>query len=224
MRPAWRRAAALGTAIVVVAMGLTVLLARASLGIVPPLQQFTPTALVYAPVVFRDHDFPTATVTVTPTNTATPTSTPTPIPTHARFYLCCSNLSETCGCGAAEWTLGTGQSFPWESGGLPMDIAGTTYEFAIAASSVGSTVFEVELHLIQQAQDLLLASTSFTVASAQPARYVQGVQGIDPAVTIDQDRLQLIITNVSGARVTIYNGNPDTAEAGGSYVQFPRSP
>jgi len=103
-----------------------------------------------------------------------------------------------------------------------MDIAGTTYEFGIVVSSEGSTVFKVELFLIQD-PDLLLASTSFTADSSQAERYVQTVQGIDPEVTIGEDRLMMVVTNVSGAAGQIYFGEPGSAEAGGSYIEFPQS-
>jgi hypothetical protein len=52
---------------------------------------------------------------------------------------------------------------------------------------------------------------------------VRVVEGIDPAVTIDLDRLRVIITNTVGVRGQIYIGDPASAEAGGSYVEFPRS-
>ncbi len=222
MPPARRHIAALGTVIVLVVVSLTILLARASLGTVP-LLDFTPTAFVYAPAVFRDYAPSTPTPTITPTPTATPTSTPTPIPTHGRLYLCCTDvLGEACsGCWGV-YILGTGESFVWQSGGLPREITGTTYEFGIAASSEGSTAFEVELFLVQQDQDHLLASTSFTSDSPLADRYVRVVQGIDPAVTINEDRLKVRIS-ASGARGQIYIGDPNNAEAGGSYVEFPQS-
>jgi len=219
MSPARRRAAVVGTVIVVVVVSLTILLARASLGTAPPLD-FTPTAFVYAPVVFRDH------APSTPTPTATPTSTPTPIPTHARLHLCCfDHLREICleWCGGQVGYLGPGESFKWQqSSGLPRDIIGTTYEFGVAASSPGTTTFEVELFLIQQDQELLLASTRFTVESPLADRYVLVVEGIDPAVVVNEDRLKVSITNVSGTRAPIYSGDPDRAEAGGSYVEYPQ--
>lgn len=222
MPPARKRIAALGSAIVVV-VSLTVHLARVSLG-TTPLLQFTPTAFAYAPVVFHNYAPTPPTPTSTSTPTATPTSTVTPIPTHARFHLCCFDvLSETCSACVGVWILGPGESFLWESSELSLDITGTTYEFGIAAASEGSTTFAVELFLIQQAQDLPLASTSFTVDSALASRYVRVVEGPDPAVAIGVDRLRVKITNVLGGRGQIYIGDPDGAEAGGSYVQFPRS-
>ena len=216
MPTARRRVAALGTVIVMVVVLSILLFARASLGTALPLD-LTPTAFLYAPVVFRDH------APSTPTPTATPTSTATPIPTHARFYLCCFDvLAETCSACWGFYSLYPDTSWAWQSTGLPIEIDGTTYEFGIAASSGSVSSLEVELYLIQD-QELLLATTSFAVDSPQAERYVQIVQGIDPAVTIGEDRLMVRISNVSGAFVQIYLGDPDQAEAGGSYVEFPRS-
>lgn len=222
MRTARRRVVVIGAVMVVVIVSLTIVLARASLGTAPP-SDFTPTAFVYAPVVFRDHAPSTPTPTNTATPTATPTNTPTPLPTHARLYLCCFDLlGETCpGCWGY-YSLPSGGTWTWQSVGLPMDIAGTTYEFGIAASSGSSTVFEVELFLVQE-QEILLASARFTADSPEAERYVHIVQGIDPTVTIDKDRLLIRISNVSGAAGQIYLGDPDEAEAGGSYVEFPQS-
>jgi hypothetical protein len=222
MPSAGRHLATLGTVIVVVVASLTILIARASLGTAPPLD-FTPTAFVYAPVLFRDYAPSTPTPTITPTPTTTPTNTPTTVPTHARLHLCCFDLlDEACSGCWGFYTLGSGEEFVWQSGGLPMDIAGTSYEFGIAASSGGNTTFEVELFLLQE-ESILLASTSFTANSSQAERYVRVVQGIDPAVTIDEDRLMMRISNVSGAAGQIYFGEPGSAEAGGSYIEFPQS-
>jgi hypothetical protein len=229
MRSARRRVAVTGAVMGVVIVSLAMLLARASSGTTlhAPPADFTPVAFVYEPIIFRDYAPSTATPTNTPTPTATPTSTPTPIPTHARLHLCCfDHLREICleWCGGQVGYLGPGESFKWQqSSGLPRDIIGTTYEFGIAASSPGTTTFEVELFLIQQDQELLLASTRFTVESPLADRYVLVVEGIDPAVVVNEDRLKVSITNVSGTRAPIYSGDPDRAEAGGSYVEFPQS-
>lgn len=225
MRSARRRVAVTGAVIGVVIVSLAMLLARASSGTTlhAPPADFTPVAFVYEPIIFRDYAPSTATPTNTPTPTATPTSTPTPIPTHARLYLCCFDLiDETCSECWGFYSLYPDASWDWQSAELPMDIDGTTYEFGIAASSGSSTVFEVELFLMQE-EELFLASTSFTANSPQAERYVRVVQGIDPAVAIDQDRLMVRISNVAGVSGQIYLGDPDRAEAGGSYVEFPQS-
>jgi hypothetical protein len=103
-----------------------------------------------------------------------------------------------------------------------MDIGGTAYEFSIAASSTSNTVFQVELYLLGVEQQLL-ASTSFTANSQDATRYTQGVQGIDPTVSIGQDWLLVRITNVGGTSGDVYFGDPASAGAGGSYFEFPRA-
>jgi hypothetical protein len=225
MLGARRRIVVTGAVVTIVIASFTITLARMSggTGPDPSLSAFTPIAFVYEPAIYRDYAPATSAPADTPTPTATPTGTPTPIPTNARFHLCCyTEMNEACpGCSGYFW-LYPGDEWVWESGGLPMEISGTTYEFGIAASSGGSTAFDVELFLMQ-GTDLLLASTNFTANSSQAERYVRIVQGIDPTVTINQDRLMLRIVNTSGAPGQVYFGDPGQAEAGGSYVEFPQS-
>jgi hypothetical protein len=226
--PATRRpVVALGAAIVVAIVSVTMALARVTREAASsaPLLAFTATAFVYEPVIFRGYapSTPTPTDTLTPTPTATPTATP--IPEQIRMYLCCFAINATCqGCSGSYpfYPSPPNNMWEWESDPLSMDIGGSAYEFSIAASSTSNTVFQVELYLVQ-AEELLLASTSFSADSSEPARYTRGVQGIDPTVTIGQDRLLVRITNIGGTTGDIYFGDPATAGAGGSYFEFPRA-
>jgi hypothetical protein len=148
-----------------------------------------------------------------------------PTPSSARLYLCCwAAIDEDCyigghGCNGASWVY-PGETEVWRSGALLVDIAGTTYGFGIAASSDGSTSFEARLLLVQEGGELLLARTNFTASSSQPACYARVVQGIDPAVRINQDKLKVEISHVSGDVGQVYYGVPHFTEAGGSYIDF----
>jgi len=217
----------LGAAIVVVIVSVTMVLARVTRETASsaPLLQLTATAFIYEPIVLKGYAPPTPAPTDTPLPTATPTPTPTPISDQVRLYLCYSvAIAETCQGPSVAYTLGPGTitAWEWQSDVLSMDIGGTTYEFSIAASSTGNTVFEVELRLLG-VEELLLASTSFTANSSTAERYTRIVEGIDPAVRIGQDRLKVTITNVSSAPGVIYFGDPASAGAGGSYFEFPRA-
>ena len=103
---------------------------------------------------------------------------------------------------------------------LVKDITGTTYTFAIAASSNGSTEFKAEIVLVQGEGTVLLASTSFTASFSTPTRFVSTVEGIDPSVNRGEDELEVRISHVSGVLGRIYFGLPQYAEAGGSYVEM----
>ena len=103
---------------------------------------------------------------------------------------------------------------------LLKDITGTTYTFAIAASSNGSTEFKAEIVLVQGEGSVLLASISFVVCSSTPTQFVSTVEGIDPSVNRGEDKLEVRMSHVSGDVGRIYFGVPQYAEAGGSYVEM----
>jgi len=217
----------LGAAAVVVIVSVTMVLARATREAASsaPLPQLTATAFIYEPIVLRGYAPPTPAPTDTAAPTATATPTATPISDQVRLYLCCFGINETCqGCSGSYplYPSPPNNAWEWESDPLSMDIGGTAYEFSIAARSDSTTVFQVELYLLGVEQQLL-ASTSFTANSKDPTRYTQGVQGIDPTVSIGQDWLLVRITNVGGTAGDVYFGDPASAEAGGSYFEFPRA-
>ena len=108
----------------------------------------------------------------------------------------------------------------WNDMTLQRDIIDTTYTFAMAASSYGSTEFMVEIVLIQQQSPVVLASTSFTAISPEATHYVSTVEGIDPAVNRGADKLEVRVSYVSGDVGLIYFGAPQRAGAGGSYVDM----
>jgi hypothetical protein len=211
----------LGVTIVIVVVSLTMVLARVTRDAASsaPLLDLTATAFVYEPIVLKGY------APSLPTPTTTPTPTVTPIPDQVRLYLCCFAINPTCqGCSGSYpfYPSPPNNTWEWESDPLSVDIGGTTYEFSIAASSTSNTVFQVELYLVQ-AEELLLASTSFTANSSEAERYTQVVQGIDPTVSIGQDRLLVRITNVGGTTGDVYFGDPASAGAGGSYFEFTRA-
>ena len=108
----------------------------------------------------------------------------------------------------------------WDDMTLLKGITGTTYTFGIAASSYGSTEFRADIVLVQEQGNVLLASTSFTASSPEPARFVSTVEGIDPTVNRGEDKLEVKISYVSGDVGTIYFGVPQWAGAGGSYIEI----
>jgi hypothetical protein len=102
-----------------------------------------------------------------------------------------------------------------------VDLSGTSYAFGIAASSQGSTTFQAQLWLVQGSNQVLLAQRYLVANSATPTRYSGVVQGIDPAVRVNQDSLRLVVRHVAGATGSVYFGVPSEAEGGGSYVDVP---
>jgi len=171
---------------------------------------------------------PTPTPTSVPTSTLTPTVTPTGIPTPTRILLCCRDeqlvLDDDCiisgwVCYGEAW-LYLGGTAVWDDMTLLKDIAGTTYTFGIAASSYSSTEFRARLVLVQEGNDVVLASTSFIVSSPEPTQFVNIVGGVDPTVNSGEDQLKVTISHVSGDVGQIYFGAHQWAGAGGSYVEI----
>ena len=161
-----------------------------------------------------------------PTPTPTHAPTPTRLPGSGRLYLCCdAALNQNCATGYiicwGSTDIRSGNQFSWSSGRLLVDLSGTSYAFGIAASSQGSTTFQAQLWLVQGSNQVLLAQRYLVANSATPTCYSGVVQGIDPAVRVNQDSLRLVVRHVAGATGSVYFGVPSEAEGGGSYVDVP---
>lgn len=167
-------------------MLLTVLLSGCAPASTPTPPSTTPTSIP-----------PTDTPTPTFTPTEPPTITPTPIPTLIFYLRENEELSELPPTGTSQTQVfaGDGNSMEWQTT-LQDDIEGTQYQFALFFGSYSKTTYQLDVILIHNGEQTVLATTEITIEGTDFKLYEKSISGVELDAT-SGDTLVFRITHIA---------------------------